>query len=112
MAGRPVPELAPVIGYFANTLVFRADLCRQPDDAGAPARTRDRVREMLAHDDLPFEQLVDALGMPRDPSRNPLFQVAFALRERDAVDLALPGRRWSGAHRPASSARSSTSRCR
>ena len=91
VAGRPAPELASVIGYFANTLVVRADLAGSPTTRELLRRTRDRVLEMLAHDDLPFEKLVDALGMPRDPSRNPLFQVAFGLRERDAVDLRFPG---------------------
>jgi non-ribosomal peptide synthetase component F len=71
--------------------VFRADLSGTPSTADLIARTRDGVAEMLAHDEVPFEQLVDALGVPRDPSRNPLFQVAFALRERDAVDLHLAG---------------------
>jgi len=90
IAGRPAPELSEVIGYFSNTLVFRADLRGEPTSEELLARTRDRVREMLTYDGLPFEKLVDALGTPRDSSRNPLFQVAFALRERDAIDLHFP----------------------
>ena len=91
VAGRSMPELFEVIGYFANTLVFRADLSGQPTTGELIARTQDQVGAMLAHDEAPFEQLVDALKMPRDPSRNPLFQVAFALRERDPIDLQLAG---------------------
>jgi amino acid adenylation domain-containing protein len=89
VVGRSLPELADVIGFFANTLVFRADLSGQPSAGELIARTRDRVRAMLAHDGIAFETLVDAIGMPRDPSRNPLFQVAFALRGRDPVELRL-----------------------
>jgi amino acid adenylation domain-containing protein len=91
VAGRPVPELAGIIGYFANTLVFRADLRGAPSTLQLIERTREQVRAMLAHDELPFEQLVDVLKPARDPSRNPLFQVAFALREADAVELHFPG---------------------
>jgi hypothetical protein len=93
VAGRPLPELADIIGYFANTLVFRADLRGGVSTAALLARTRDQVRDMLAHSEVSFEELVEALRLPRDPTRNPLFQVAFALRERDAVDLHFPGAR-------------------
>ena len=93
VAGRPMPELADIIGFFANTLVFRADLTGNVSTAQLIARTRDQVRDMLAHADVSFEELVEALKLPRDPSRNPLFQAAFALRERDAVELQFPGTR-------------------
>jgi amino acid adenylation domain-containing protein len=91
VAGRPLPELADIIGYFANTLVFRADLAGGVSTASLLARTRDQVRDMLARAEVSFEELVEALRLPRDPARNPLFQVAFALRERDAVDLLYAG---------------------
>ena len=90
VAGRPLPELADIIGYFANTLVFRADLSGGVSTVQLLERTRDQVRDMLSHAEVSFEELVDVLKLPRDPSRNPLFQVAFALRERDAVELHFP----------------------
>ena len=98
VAGRPLPELAEIIGFFASTLVLRADLAGAPSAEELLLRTRDRVREMLANDAVPFERLVEALGTHRDPSRNPLFQVAFGLRERDVVELQFPGARVQRAH--------------
>jgi len=91
VAGRPLPELAGLIGFFANTLVFRADLTGTPTVEELLARTKQRVRDALLHQQVPFGKLVDALGAPRDASRNPLFQVAFAMREHDAVDLRFEG---------------------
>ncbi len=91
VAGRTLPELAEVIGFFANTLVYRADFSGAPSVVEALRRARDRVREALEHQEMPFEKLVDALGVPRDPSRNPLFQVAFGMRKRDPGDLAIAG---------------------
>ncbi|MBK7792851.1 MAG: AMP-binding protein [Betaproteobacteria bacterium] len=91
VSGRPLPEVADLIGFFANTLVFRADLAGAPTTDELLARTRERMREALLHQQIPFEQVVDALGGARDPSRNPLFQVSFAMRERDPVDLRLQG---------------------
>ena len=91
VAGRTLPELSPLIGCFVNTVVFRANLAGAPTVHELLARTRDGVRDLLRHQDYPFKELVDALGTPRDPSRNPLFQVAFAMREHDAVELRLEG---------------------
>jgi amino acid adenylation domain-containing protein len=91
VAGRALPELSPIIGFFANTVVLRADLSGAPDANTLIQRARDRVREALDHQQVPFEKLVEALAVPRDPSRNPLFQVAFALREPDPADLRLVG---------------------
>ena len=91
VAGRTAPELHPIIGFFANTVVVRADLSGSPDTNDVVQRTRDRVREALEHQHVPFEKLVEALAVPRDPSRNPLFQVAFALREQDPADLHFEG---------------------
>jgi amino acid adenylation domain-containing protein len=91
VAGRVLPELAPIIGFFANSVVFRADLSGEPTTQALVARSRDTLRGVLEHQDAPFERVVEALGMPRDPSRNPLFQVAFALWSQDDEALTLPG---------------------
>jgi non-ribosomal peptide synthetase component F len=90
VTGRPLPELADVIGFFANTVVYRADVSGDPDARALMARTRERVGAMLAHQMTPFDRVVEALHVPRDPSRNPLFQVAFDARSR-RWDLALAG---------------------
>jgi amino acid adenylation domain-containing protein len=87
VSGRTVPELNAVVGFFSNTVVFRAGLEGEPSVVELLARTRDGVRDALRHQEVPFKTLVETLGAPRDPSRNPLFQVAFAMREFDAADL-------------------------
>jgi amino acid adenylation domain-containing protein len=101
VAGRARAELARLVGFFANTLVIRADLTGSPSFADALERTRDTVLDALERQDVPFERLVEALGVARDPSRNPLFQVAFTMRESDARELAFDGvavRRDAGRH--------------
>ena len=101
VAGRTRPELARLIGYFANTLAVRVDLAGAPSFVDLLKRTRATMIDALERQDVPFERLVDALGVARDPSRNPLFQVAFSMRESDAGDLALAGatvRRDEGRH--------------
>jgi hypothetical protein len=91
VAGRYVPELEPIIGYFANFVVVRADMSGEPDTATVLSRTRECVLDALEWQAAPFNCVVDALGVPRDPSRNPLFQVAFAMREELHDDLQLQG---------------------
>jgi amino acid adenylation domain-containing protein len=91
VAGRSHPSLDPLIGFFANTLVLRADV----DPALSVPRLLERVRAAslaaFDHADMPFEKLVEALRPVRDPARNPLFQVMFALRNMPAGELALEG---------------------
>ncbi len=91
VGGRPGPEYADVVGFFANTLPIRLDLSGSPSFAEALRRAAAAVREDLEHQALPFDTLVDSLGVARDPSRNPLFQVAFARRRQRARDLEFPG---------------------
>ena len=91
VGGRTLPELASLIGFFANTLVVRADLSGSPAYTEVLTRTREHVAEALRHQQVPFERIVDALGVARDASRNPLFQVAFAMREHATNELALEG---------------------
>jgi amino acid adenylation domain-containing protein len=87
IAGRNRPELEPLIGLFVNTLVLRV----QVDDAISFRELIGRVREVCldayAHQDLPFEQLVDALKPDRELGRTPVFQVMFALHHAPAVEL-------------------------
>ncbi|MCX4820787.1 amino acid adenylation domain-containing protein [Streptomyces sp. NBC_01142] len=80
--GRSRPEIEPLIGYFANTVVLRTDTSGDPSFLALLARADDAVLGAHSHQDLPFDQLVENLGIERDPARNPLFQ--FALYQADA----------------------------
>ncbi|HZM77671.1 MAG TPA: amino acid adenylation domain-containing protein [Candidatus Limnocylindrales bacterium] len=79
VAGRPAPELEPVVGCFVNMLTMRVDLAGDPSFVDALARVRDTVFDSLAHQELAFEHLVAELNVDRDVSRSPLFQVAFSM---------------------------------
>ncbi|WP_175411366.1 non-ribosomal peptide synthetase [Streptomyces sp. TRM64462] len=81
VGGRPRPETADVVGYFVNTAVLRTDLSGDPSWTELLGRVREVAREAYAHAELPFEKLVAELCPERDLSRNPLFQVLFALHE-------------------------------
>jgi len=91
IAARTHAELAGLIGFFANTLAVRVDLPEDATFAELVGRMRDRLVEAYRDEEVPFERLVDALALPRDPSRNPVFQVTFALREVGGDELAFEG---------------------
>jgi amino acid adenylation domain-containing protein len=77
--GRTRQELDPLVGFFVNTLVLRTSVAGNPTFRELLARARDTTFGALAHQDVPFGKLVDALRPQRDPASNPLFQVSFAL---------------------------------
>ncbi|MFE5890195.1 amino acid adenylation domain-containing protein [Streptomyces sp. NPDC056462] len=79
--GRSRPEIEPLIGYFANTVVLRTDTSGDPGFRTLLGRANDMVLGAHSHQDLPFDQLVEKLDVRRDPTRNPLFQ--FALYQAD-----------------------------
>ncbi|OKJ02929.1 hypothetical protein AMK19_27770 [Kitasatospora sp. CB01950] len=83
VSGRERPELAPLIGFFTNTLVLRCDLAARPTFRELVQRVWDEVKGALAHQDLPFEKLVEELHPDRDLAQNPLFQVLFSYRLED-----------------------------
>jgi amino acid adenylation domain-containing protein len=84
IVGRNRVELEPMIGVFINTLVFRTDLSGDISFTEVLSRVKDTVLQGVAHQDIPFEQLVQALRPTRDPSRNPFFQINFT-HQRDFV---------------------------
>ncbi len=77
-------ELEPLIGFFVNTVVLRVDLAGDPTFRQLLERIRDMVLAAQAHQDLPFDQVVDGQRVRRQPGVNPLFQVAFMLQVPDA----------------------------
>ncbi len=94
IAGRPRKELEVLIGFFVNTLVLRTDLAgtagRSPSFADLVARVRQVALDAYAHQDLPFERLVEELQPRREGSFNPLFQVMFAFQSLASGGLRTP----------------------
>ncbi len=91
VANRNRREVEPLIGFFINTLVFRHDLGGAPTFAEFLDRVRAAALEAYACQDIPFEQVVDALQPERNYSHSPLFQIMFVLQNAPMGALELPG---------------------
>jgi amino acid adenylation domain-containing protein len=91
VANRNLPELEPLIGAFINTIVLRIKLSGDPGFRALLRQVRDVSLEAYAHQDLPFEKLVEALKPKRDLSRTPIFQVVFNLQNSPMPTLNTPG---------------------
>jgi amino acid adenylation domain-containing protein/FkbH-like protein len=91
IANRQLAELEPLIGFFVNTLALRGDLSADPSFRSLVARTKEVCLNAYAHQDVPFEKLVEELQPERNLSHSPVFQVMFALQNAPMQALELPG---------------------
>ncbi|MUG94289.1 amino acid adenylation domain-containing protein [Scytonema sp. UIC 10036] len=91
IANRERSEIEGLIGFFVNTLVLRTDVSGDPSFNELLPRLRSMALDAYAHQDLPFEMLVEALQPERDLSHTPLFQVMFALQNTPISEVELSG---------------------
>ncbi|MFL6200631.1 MAG: amino acid adenylation domain-containing protein, partial [Thermoanaerobaculia bacterium] len=91
IAGRTRVETEALIGFFINTLALRVDLAGRPSFAELLGRVRETTLAAYAHQELPFDRLIEELAPERDRSRPPIFQVVLDLQNGSPDELALPG---------------------
>ena len=91
IANREQAEIADLIGFFVNTLVLRSDLSNSPNFTELLIRSKNMLLDAYAHQQVPFEQLVESMRPVRSLSYSPLFQIMLVLHNNESVEaLELP----------------------
>jgi amino acid adenylation domain-containing protein len=91
IANRNRNEIESLIGFFVNTLVLRTNFADNPSFENLLAQVRETTLQAYEHQDVPFEQVVEALQPQRSLSHSPLFQVMFVLQNVPMTEFELPG---------------------
>jgi len=91
VAGRTTPESDELMGFFINTLALRVDSTGHPDLNTLIDRVKNTVTHALAHQELPFERLVEDLEVTRSLSHTPVFQAMLAWQNQEIASMALDG---------------------
>ncbi|WP_037822364.1 condensation domain-containing protein, partial [Streptomyces sp. NRRL S-146] len=91
VSGRVRPEFEQLVGFFVNTLVIRTRWEEELTFAALLGRVREITLGACAHQDVPFEQVVESVRPPRQAGRAPLFQAMLAMQNVPQATDALPG---------------------
>lgn len=91
IANREQEEVSSLIGFFVNTLVLRSNLSGNPSFSDLIQQSKEMLLNAYAHQQVPFEKLVERLQPERSQSHSPLFQVMLVLENNEAAHLELPG---------------------
>jgi amino acid adenylation domain-containing protein len=94
IAGRDRSETEGLAGFFVNTLAIRVEVDDDRPFASLLGRVREACVGAYAHQDLPFERLVQEIDPERDPGRSPIFQIMLAVESAPPAPIAVPGLRW------------------
>ena len=91
IANREQAQVANLIGFFVNTLILRSDLSGSPSFMQLLGQSKRMLLDAYAHQQVPFEQLVERLQPQRVLNHSPLFQIMLVMQTHETADLALPG---------------------